>query len=100
MLDDNGNYKTDTGKIGFIIDKREVTDGHVKLSIRMLNSSKPMGSTRELPIILNALKANSVTNPQVNRGFTYTFPFGLSQGHGFPYLLDFSFEDRGMLTLV
>lgn len=87
-------------KIGFIIDKREVVDGHVKLTIRMLNSSKPMAKTNELPIILNAIKANSVMNPQADRGFTYTFPFKLSQGHGFPYVLDLNFEDRGMLTLV
>lgn len=87
-------------KIGFIIDKREVTDGHVMLTIRMLNSSKPIVTTNELPIILNAIKASSVMNPQVNRGFTYTFPFELSQGHGFPYRLDLNFEDRGMLKLV
>lgn len=87
-------------KIGFIIDRREVTDSHVKLTIRMLNSSKPMTTTNELPIILNAIKASTVMNPQVNRGFTYTFPFELTQGHGFPYLLDFNFEERGMLKLV
>lgn len=87
-------------KIGFIVDRKDVTDGHVRLTIRMLNSSKAMVKTNEMPIILNSIKASGMIDPKIQRGFTYTFPFELSQGHGFPYMLDMNFEDYGMLKLV
>lgn len=87
-------------KIGFIVDKREVVNGHVKLTIRMLASTKEQVSTNELPIILNALSASHYMNPQSHVGFTYTFPFPLSQGFGFPYVFDMEFEKEGMLTLA
>lgn len=87
-------------KISFIVDKREVVNGHVKLTIRMLASTKEQVSTNELPIILNALSASHYMNPQSHVGFTYTFPFSLSQGFGFPYVFDMEFEKEGMLTLT
>jgi hypothetical protein len=89
-----------SGKIGFIVDKREVVNGHVKLTIRMLASTKEQASTNELPIILNALAASHFMNPQSHVGFTYTFPFPLSQGFGFPYVFDMEFDEDSMLTLA
>lgn len=91
---------TSKEKIGVIVDRKDVKDGHVRLTIRMLNSSKAMVKTNEMPIILNSIKASGMIDPTIQRGFTYTFPFELSQGHGFPYLLDMNLEDRGMLKLV
>lgn len=88
------------GKIGFIIDGREVKNGLVHLSVRMLNSTLSQPTTNELPIILNALKSHGLLDTDANICFTYTFPFPLAQGWGFPYVLDMQFEDDGMLTLA
>lgn len=88
------------GKIGFIVDNREIVNGVVHLSVRMLNSSLKQISTNELPIILNTLAASSYMDEQTHVGFTYTFPFILSPGWGFPYVFDFQFEEDSMLTLA
>ena len=88
-------------KIGFIVQGREILEnGMVKVSVRMLNSTKSQLTTNELPIILNSIKASGMIDPKIQRGFTYAFPFELSQGHGFPYMLDMNLEDHGMLKLV
>lgn len=88
------------GKIGFIVDGREVTNGLVHLSVRMLNSTLPQPTTNELPIILNALKSHGILDTDANICFTYTFPFPLAQGWGFPYVFDLQFEDDTLLTLT
>lgn len=88
------------GKIGLIIDGREVKNGLVHLSVRMLNSTMAQPTTNELPLLLHALKSNELLSPDANICFTYTFPFPLAQGWGFPYVLDMQFEDDGMLTLA
>lgn len=91
---------TRSGNIGFIVEGRDVTNGLVHLSVRMLHSSLPQKTTNELPIILNALKAHGLMDVDANICFTYTFPFPLAQGFGFPYLLDMQFEDDDLLTLM
>lgn len=83
-----------------VVSNKEVANGHVHLTIRMLNSTMGMTTTNELPIILNTILATNLVDKSLQRGFTYAFPFTLSQGHGFPYLLDMEFEGKGMLTLV
>lgn len=88
-----------SGKISFIVDKREVVNGNVKLTIRMLASTKDQANTNELPIILNALAASHYLQENAHVGFTYTFPFPLSQWWGFPYVLDFELEQSGMIRL-
>lgn len=87
------------GKIGFIVDNREVVDGVVHLSVRMLNSTLRQPTTNELPIILNTLANSRYMDEDAHVGFTYTFPFVLSPGWGFPYVLDMQFEEDSMLTL-
>ena len=84
------------GKVSLIIDGREIKSGLVHLSVRML--AQP--TTNELPLLLHALTSNELLSPDANICFTYTFPFPLAQGWGFPYVLDMQFEDDGMLTLA
>ena len=88
------------GKIGFIVENKEVVNGVVKVSVRMLNSTLAQPTTNELPLLLHALKSNELLSVDANICFTYTFPFPLAQGWGFPYVLDMQFEDDGMLTLA
>lgn len=88
-------------KISYLVDGREIRDvGIVKVSVRLINSNKHELKTNELPIILNALKHSDVLDPDANLCFTYTFPFPLARGHGFPYVFDFALEDDGLLTLM
>lgn len=89
-----------SGKIGFIVDNKEVVNGVVKVSVRMLNSTLAQPTTNELPILLNALRSSQFANANANDGFTYTFPFALSQGHGFSYVFDMQFENDNLLTLT
>ena len=65
----------------------------------MLNSDKPRLTTNELPLIFNAIKDSHFTDSEVQIGFTYTFPFTLSRGWGFPYVFDFEIDDE-FLTLT
>lgn len=88
------------GKIGFIVENKEVVNGLVKVSVRMLNSTLAQPTTNELPVILHAISNSSYANANANDCFTYTFPFPLSQGFGFPYVFDLEFEEDSMLTLV
>lgn len=88
-------------RISYIVDGREIRDGGVvKVSLRLINSNKDGLKTNELPIILNALKQSDILDPDANLCFTYTFPFVLSRGHGFPYIFDFELEDDSLLTLM
>ena len=89
-----------SGKVSLIIDGREIKSGLVHLSVRMLNSTMAQPKTNELPLLLHALKSNELLSVDANICFTYTFPFPLAQGWGFPYVLDMQFEDDGMLTLA
>lgn len=87
-------------KVGFIVENREIHDnGVTKVTIRMLNSDKPRLTTNELPLIFNAIKDSYFTDSEVQIGFTYTFPFTLSRGWGFPYVFDFEIDDE-FLTLT
>ena len=88
-------------KIGFIVENREIhANGVSQVTIRMMSSDKPHLATNELPLILNAIKGSQYTDQEIdNLGFTYTFPFALARGWGFPYVLDFEF-DEDILTLT
>ena len=88
------------GKIGFIVENKEVVNGLVKVSVRMLNSTLVQPTTNELPVILHAISNSSYANVNANDRFTYTFPFALAQGHGFPYVFDAQFEDDNLITLI
>lgn len=66
------------GNVKFIVDKREVVEDAVRLSVRMLNSTLAQPTTNELPIIFNALAASRITSVEPNDGFTYSFPLPLS----------------------
>lgn len=57
--------------------------------IRMRRPSSTTDKTRvnEWPVLLNALGATPWTDVTENTGFTYTFPFALAKGTGFPYCL-------------
>lgn len=82
-------------KIGFIVQGREVLEnGIVKVSVRMLNSTKPQLTTNELPIILNAIKHSHLLDKSAHVGFDYTFDFPMERGFGFPYVLDFELEEN------
>ena len=88
-------------KVGFIVKDRETFDnGVAKVTIRMLHSDKPTLATNELPLILHSLKDSQYVDAEVQIGFTYTFPFVLSVGHGFPYVFNFEIEKEGLLTLT
>lgn len=88
-------------KIGFIVQGRETLDnGMVKVSVRMLNSTKGQLTTNELPIILNAIKHSTLVDRETHVGFDYTLDFPLERGIGFPYVLDFELQDEQGITLV
>ncbi len=88
-------------KLSFIVSGREVKDSvAVKMSISFIKGKNDEANTNELPIILNALKQNENVDPYANVCFTYTFPFELAGGHGFPYVFDFELENKGLLTLT
>lgn len=89
-----------SGKIGLIVENREMVNGLMKVTVRMLNSTMSQGQTNELPIMLNAILGSSHMDPLSNDRFTYTFPFALSQGFGFPYVFDLEFDEDSMLTLA
>ena len=88
-------------KIGFIVQGHEVQEnGFVKVSVRMLNSTKQQLTTNELPIILNTIKHSSLVDPELHVGFDYTLDFPMEAGFGFPYVLDFellSENDRNII---
>lgn len=101
-----------TEKIAFIIRGREIgQDGVVGISIGLISSTKT-GSGRgrlganELPYILNMLRRSNLTDPEAHVGFDYTFTdidgrdggFPMTEGFGFPYLLDFEINDNQSIT--
>ena len=82
-------------KIGFLVQGREIlSNGMVKISIGLLNSTKSQLGTNELPIILNSIKQTHLLDPTSHIGFDYTLDFPLAAGHGFPYALDFVIESE------
>lgn len=88
-------------KIGFMVQGHEVQEnGFVKVTVRMLNSTKPQLLTNELPIILNSIKHSNLLDPERHMGFDYTLDFPLEADFGFPYCLDFellSESDRNLI---
>lgn len=102
----------ETEKIAFIVRGREtVRDGVVGISIGLVSSTKT-GAGRgrlganELPYILNMLRRSNLTDPAAHVGFDYTLAdidgrdggFPMTEGFGFPYLLDFEIQERESLT--
>ena len=102
----------DLEKIGFIVRGRETgRNGVVGISIGLVSSTKT-GAGRgrlganELPYILNMLRRSNMMDAEAHVGFDYTFTdidgrdggFPMTEGFGFPYLLDFEMSDEQSLT--
>ena len=102
----------DLEKIGFIIHGREIGQNEVVgISIGFISSTKT-GAGRgrlganELPYILNMLRRSDMMDAEAHVGFDYTLTdidgreggFPMTEGFGFPYLLDFEIKDDQSLT--
>lgn len=101
-----------TEKIAFIVRGRETgRDGVTCISIGLVSSTKT-GAGRgrlganELPYILNMLRRSNLMDASAHVGFDYTLTdidgreggFPMTEGFGFPYLLDFEIQDNQSLT--
>ena len=101
-----------TEKIAFIVHGRETgQDGVVGISIGFISSTKTGAGlgrlgANELPYILNMLRRSNLTDPSAHVGFDYSLAdidgreggFPMTEGFGFPYLLDFEINDEQSLT--
>lgn len=106
----------ETEKIAFIVRGRETgQDGVVGISIGFISSTKTgvvnglqrgrLGAN-ELPYILNMLRRSNIMDASAHVGFDYTLTdidgreggFPMTEGFGFPYLLDFEIQDNQSLT--
>lgn len=98
-------------KIGFVVRGRKVDGDLVTVSIGFLNSTKTgLGRGRlganELPPILNMIRRSAQMDPDAHVGFDYTLTdidgieggFPMTEGFGFPYLLDFEITDDKSIT--
>ena len=73
--------------------KRVYPNGAVKVSMRMLNSTRSMLLTNELPNILHSIVLSGLLqNANTHRGFDYVLDFTLEERPEFPYVLDFTLE--------
>jgi len=101
----------DIEKIGFVVRGRKIDGDLVTVSIGLLNSTKTGGTrgrlgANELPHILNMIRRSAQMNPDAHVGFDYTLTdidgveggFPMTEGFGFPYLLDFEIKDNQSIT--
>lgn len=99
-------------KIGFIVNGREIgQDGVTCVTVSLISSTRT-GAGRgrlganELPYILNMLRRSNLMDASAHVGFDYTLTdidgreggFPMTEGFGFPYLLDFEIQDNQSLT--
>lgn len=77
-----------------IIESKHIhANGCVELTMRMLNSTRPMATTNELPNILHSIVLSGLLqNANTHRGFDYVLDFTLEERPEFPYVLDFTLE--------
>lgn len=70
--------------------KRVYPNGAVRVSMRMLTSTRPMATTNELPNILHSIKVSGMLDDSTSHaGFDYTLDFPLVERNMFPYVLNF-----------
>ena len=95
-------------KIGYVLKGREVvSEDLIRVSVGFLNSNKTGGGrgrlgVNELPYIFHRISNSRYLNPDEHIGFDYTLTrtngdiggFPMTEGIGFPYLLDFQINDR------
>jgi hypothetical protein len=66
--------------------------GLVCIRVQHPSSGVDKVKVNEWPVLLNAIGASSWADATKNTGFTYTFPFALARGTGFPYCLPMQLE--------
>jgi hypothetical protein len=70
--------------------KRVFPNGAVKVSMRMLTSSRSMLQTNELPNVLHSIRHSGILGDDTSHaGFDYVLDFPLVERPVFPYVLDF-----------
>lgn len=72
----------------------------VRVRVRLPSSTTDKTHVNEWPVLLNALGATPWTDVTKNTGFTYTFPFALAKGVGFPYCLPMELEGEDALITL
>jgi hypothetical protein len=74
--------------------KRVYPNGAVKVSMRMLNSSRSMLLTNELPNILHSIRHSGILDEgnTTHYGFDYALDFPMVEQAVFPYVLDFQMK--------
>ena len=68
------------------------------LRVQLPTSTVNKKQVNEWQVILNALASSVYARTDYSQGFTYTFPFALAKGTGFPYCLPMQFEASGTST--
>lgn len=81
-------------ELSWVVERQQKDAEGVRLSVRLVSSSRPQLTNNELLVILNQLRHSAYVDPQGHVGFDYTLDFPLAQGHGFPYALDMRLEDE------
>nr|DAW48930.1 MAG TPA: hypothetical protein [Caudoviricetes sp.] len=74
--------------------------GIARIRMRRPSSTVNKVSVNEWPVLLNALGATPWTDVTKNTGFTYTFPFALAKGVGFPYCLPMELDGEDALITL
>lgn len=73
--------------------------GLVRVRVKHPSSGVDKLSVNEWPVIMNAVGA-AWGDAEKNVGFTYTFPFPLAKGSGFPYCLPMEFEAEAAVAML
>lgn len=83
----------DKRNINVVVKAKSVIGDVIGLTVlRPLSSTMPQITTNEIPILLNSIVNSGYLDAEKQFGFTYTFPFALAPGRGFPYTFNFHIE--------
>lgn len=63
-----------------------------RVRMRWPTSTVNKTQVNEWPVLLNAIERTAFADATVDQGFTYTFPFALARGTGFPYCMSMQLE--------
>lgn len=63
-----------------------------RVRMRWPSSTVNKTEVNEWPVLLNAIALTAFADATVDTGFTYTFPFALARGTGFPYCMPMQLE--------
>ena len=74
--------------ISFIVKSRDVTGGHGRVAIGLLNSTRDMLTENELLKVLHTLKKTHYLDEEASVGFDYVLDFEFTGRDAFPYALD------------